>query len=88
MWVGVSVIAQKKWKLSSIDIKTAVLEGENIDRELYVLRPKEPNADEMCHLKKVHASRQRYNTVIQVLLSLGFKMSKADPSFIIKTITN
>ena len=38
-----SVIAQKKWKLNSIYIKAAFLQGENIDKELYVLPPKESN---------------------------------------------
>ena len=80
---SVSVIAQKKWKLNSIDIKTAFLQGENIDRELYVLPPKEANTDKIWLLKKctyrfVDTSRQWYGTVKQALLSLGFKMSKAD----------
>ena len=42
-----SVVAQKKWKLNSIDIKAAFLQGENIDRELYVLPPKEANTDKI-----------------------------------------
>ena len=33
-----------------------------------------------CTYRLFDASRQWYNTVKQVLLSLGFKMSKADPS--------
>ena len=79
------VIAQKKLKLNSIDIKAAFLQGENIDRELYVLPPKEANTDKIwllktCTYRLVDASRQWYNTVKQVLLSLCFKMSKADPS--------
>ena len=78
-----SVVAQKKWKLNSIDIKAAFLQGENIDRELYVLPPKEANTDKIWLLKRCtyrlfDASRHWYNTVKQVLLSLGFKMSKAD----------
>ena len=81
--VVLSVVAQKKWKLNSIDIKAAFLQGENIDRELYVLPPKEANTDKIWLLKRCtyrlfDASRQWYNTVKQVLLSLGFKMSKAD----------
>ena len=41
LWVVLSVVAQKKWNLNSIDIKVAFLPGENIDRELYILPPKE-----------------------------------------------
>ena len=47
-----SVIAQKKSKLNSIDIKTESLQGENIDRELYVLPTKEANTDKIWLLKK------------------------------------
>ena len=80
-----SAIAQKKWKLNSLGIKAAFLQGENIDRELYVLPPKEANTDKIWLLKKctyglVDASRPWYNIVKQVLLSLGFKMLKADQS--------
>ena len=76
--VVLSAIAQKKFKINSIDIKTAFLQGENIDRELYVLPPEEANRDKMWLLKKctyglVDASRQWYNTVKEVLLSLGVK---------------
>ena len=38
-----SVIAQKKWKLNLIHVKTVFLQGENIDRVLYILPPKEAN---------------------------------------------
>ena len=83
--VLLSIIAQKKWKLNSIDIKAAFLQGENFDREIYISPPKEANTNKIWLLKKctyglVDASRQWYNTVKQVLLQLGFKMSKAEPS--------
>ena len=50
--VVLSIIAQKKWKLNSIDIKAAVLQGENFDREIYVLPPKEDNTNKIWLLKK------------------------------------
>ena len=39
--VVLSAIAQNKWKLNSIDTKAAFVQRDNIDRELYVLPPKE-----------------------------------------------
>ena len=39
-----SVIAQKKWKINSVDIKTAFLQGEKIPREVYLQPPKEANS--------------------------------------------
>ena len=63
LWVMFSGIAQKKWKLNSLDIKAAYLQGENVDRELHVLPPKEANTDKIWPLKKsthglLNASRQ------------------------------
>ena len=77
--------AQKKWHLNSIDVKTAFLQGENIDRELYILPPKEANTGKIWRLNKcpyglVDASRKWYVKVKDVLISLDVKMSKADPS--------
>ena len=39
--ITVALIAQKKWKLNVIDIKTAFLQGEEIDRKVFVMPPKE-----------------------------------------------
>lgn len=47
-----AITAQKKWKLNSIDIKTAFLQGEEIDREIYVLPPKEALTNKVWLLKK------------------------------------
>ena len=38
-------VVQRKWNLNSIDIKVAFLPGENIDRELYILPPKEAKTE-------------------------------------------
>ena len=43
LWTMLALIAQKKWKLNAIDIKTAFLQGGKIDREIYVMPPKEAN---------------------------------------------
>ena len=71
--------------IAALNIKAAFLQGENIDRELYVLPPKEANKDKIWLLKKctyglLDVSRQWCNTFKHVLLSIGFKMSKADQS--------
>ena len=71
LYVVLSIIVQKKWKLNSIDIQTAFLQEENIDRELYLLPPKEEaNTDKIWLLKKskyelVDVSSQWYYTVKQ-----------------------
>ena len=81
------LIAQKKWKLNAIDIKTAFLQGDRIDRRIYVIPPKEANTTNFWQLKKCiyglgDASRKWYNRVKIYLLPLGLVMSKADPALL------
>ena len=40
----ISVFAQNKWKLNSMDIKTAFLQGQLIDRDVYNKPPVEARA--------------------------------------------
>ena len=80
-----SIIAHNKWKINAVDIKTAFSQGEEIDRELYMLPPKEANTNNVWHLKKCpygleDASRKWYEEVRPVLISLNLSMSKGDPS--------
>ena len=80
-----ALIVHNEWKINSIDIKTAFLQGEDIDRELFILPPKEANTCNVWRLKKcpcglVDASRKWYNKVKSVLLSRNLKMSRGDPS--------
>ena len=80
-----STIAHNKWKINAVDIKTAFLQGEEIDRELCMLPLKEANTNNMWHLKKypyglVDASHKWFEKVKSVLISLNLSMSKGDPS--------
>ena len=80
-----ALIVHNEWKINSIDIKGAFLQGEEIDRELFILPPKESNTSNVWCLKKcpyrlVDASRKWYNKVKSVLLLLKLKMSKDGPS--------
>ena len=40
-----AIVAQKQWKLNTIDIKTAFLQGEELDRNVYLYPPKEANTN-------------------------------------------
>ena len=80
-----ALIAQKKWKLNAIDIKTAFLQGDKTDREIYDMPPKEANTTNVWQLKKCiyglgDASHKWYNRVKTYLLSIGLVMSKANPA--------
>ena len=79
-----ALITHNEWKINPIDIKTAFLQSEETDRELFILPPKEANTSNVWCLKKcpyglVDASRKWYNKVKSVFLLLKLKMSKGDP---------
>ena len=69
----------EKWKLNPTDIKTAFLQGEEIDRKVFGMPPKEAETNNVWLLKKCvyglgDASRKWCNTVKSFLLSTGLKM--------------
>ena len=81
-----SVIAQKKWKINSIDIKTAFLQGEQIQREVFLRPPKEANAPgkvwklNKCVYGLVDASLKWYEKVKTTLIECRGKVSRVDPA--------
>ena len=67
------------------DTKTAFLQGENINCELFVLPPKEANTDKLQLLQNypyslADTSKKWHNKVKNVLTSLNVKLSRSDPS--------
>ena len=83
-----SICAIEQWKPCSIDIKTAFLQGENIQRELYVRPPKEAGLqkNELWKLIKppyglVDAPRNWYRKLQNVILKLRGVQSIIDPPF-------
>jgi transposase InsO family protein len=87
--VILSVIAQKNWEPRTMDIKTAFLQGNSIDREVYLKPPKEANnRGNLWLLKKCvyglsDASLHWYKRVKTVMQELGAKVSKVDPAVFI-----
>ena len=84
--VVLSVIAQRNWKINTIDIKTAFLQGEKLEREVYILPPKEANeSGKLWRLKKCvyglsDASLKWYNKVKKTIKNLGGEISDIDPA--------
>lgn len=83
----IAVTMQKGWKLQSMDIKTAFLQGEKLNRDVYVYPPKEANCSpgKIWKLKKCvyglsDASLQWYGRVKRFMVENGGKMTKSDPS--------
>ena len=81
-----SIIMQKKWSINSIDIKTAFLQGEKMQRKVYLHPPKEANANgkvwllEKCVYGLADASLKWYEKVRKTLEECGGTESKVDPA--------
>ena len=81
----IAITAQRQWELHAMDIKTAFLQGQNMDREVYVAPPKEANSKGIWLLNKCvyglsDASLYWYKKVKSVMLENGGSMSKLDPT--------
>ncbi|KAL5006315.1 hypothetical protein ScPMuIL_015121 [Solemya velum] len=81
-----AVIAQNGWKPCSMDIKTAFLQGHELERDIFIRPPKEADSPGIIwRLKKcvyglVDASLYWYNRVKSVMLDLGANISRVDPA--------
>ena len=88
--VMISTVASMKWDLKSIDIKTAFLQGENINRDVYLQPPLEANCKKgyIWKLKKCvyglsDASMKWYERVKSTMINLGGEMSSVDSALFI-----
>ena len=80
-----ALTAQYQWSLHSMDIKTAFLQGQPMDREVYIRPPKESLSNKIWRLNKCvyglsDASLQWYNKVKSVMIESGGVMSQMDPT--------
>lgn len=82
-----AVVAQNDWEVNSMDIKTAFLQGEPIDRDVFIRPPKEAscNGTVVWKLKKCvygvnDASLRWYKRVKSVMKISGANVSKVDPA--------
>ena len=89
--IFLAVIASKNWTVKSTDIKSAFLQGKPIDRDIYLIPPKEADtqAGNTWKLKRClyglnDAARQFYHIVTECLTSLGCEKSSIDPTFYYK----
>lgn len=78
-----AIVAANSWKLHSLDVKSAFLQGIPINREVYIKPPKEANAAGVWKMLKcpyglADSGRHWYLKVQQVFLDLGVVQSKLD----------
>ena len=87
MRIILTIAAQKKWIIKTTDIKSAFLQGKDIERDVYILPPIEANVgeDKIWKLKKClyglnDAARQFYKSVEEELKAIGFVQCSVDPA--------
>ena len=80
---ALSLIASKKWPINSIDVKTAFLQGKNLERNAFVRPPKEAHTNKFWKLNKcvyglTDASRCWFLKVRDKRCKLGARPSQLD----------
>ena len=83
--LALAVMVSKGWKCHTIDIKAAFLQGNKIERDVYLRPPVEFYNGTLWKLKKTvyglnDAARAWYMRVKAELIRLGIKMCKLDPA--------
>ena len=86
--IALTVISSEKWKLNSLDVKTAFLQGEEINRDICVEPPAEANTTKLWKLRKTvyglaDASRNWYLKLRKELINLGAKAVDLDQGMFI-----
>jgi hypothetical protein len=79
-----SIMIMRGWQCQSIDIKTAYLQGDHINRMLYIKPPMESGSDGIWRLKKTiyglkDAAKAWYNKVKKVVEELGGIKNSLEP---------
>lgn len=77
------ILASNKWSVHSMDVKSAYLQGNPIERELCLKPPAFANTTKLWKLKKTpyglsDAGRQWYIRILKELINLGAHQSKYD----------
>ena len=93
--VLLTISASFGWKLRVIDIKTAFLQGRTLERNVYLLPPKEAEVEcgfvwklNQCVYGLTDASRHWYDKVVEVLLETGIKVSNFDSALFYDEVEN
>ena len=84
--LSVSLASSNGWEIKSLDFKSAFLQGDIIDREVFLIPPPEFNNGYLWKLKKTvyglcDAARAWFLRVKGELLKIGVKMSTYDNGF-------
>jgi hypothetical protein len=81
--IAIALMASKEWSCRTLDVKTAFLQGNPLEREVFLIPPKEAHTENIWKLNKAvyslnEASRYWYSRVNDELLKLGMARSCYD----------
>ena len=81
--ITLALIAASKWNCKSMDIRQAFLQGNSLEREIFIKPPKEADSQGIWRPNKCvyglnEASRYWYNQVRDKFLNMGLTKSKYD----------
>ncbi len=76
--MALALMSSKEWKCSTLDVKTAFLQGNPLERDIYLKPPKEAKTHNIWKLNKAvyglnEASRYWYNRVNDELIKIGMQ---------------
>ena len=79
----VAIAASKNWQINSLDVQSAFLQGQKMERDVFLKPPPEANTSDVWHLKKCvyglnEAARKWYLRLSEELAKLGVMKSKYD----------
>ena len=83
-----AIAANESWEVETVDVPSAFLQGEPLDRDIFVVPPKEANLEgKLWHMKKAayglnDASRRWWAKVVEYLVDLGGKTLVGDECFL------
>ena len=84
-----SIAACLGWDIHSIDFKSAYLQGEDLNRDIFLTPPKEANTEKLWKLNKCvyginDAGKKWYNQLRGSLVEMGMKVSSLDQAVFFK----
>ena len=82
----IAIAASKGWRINSLDVQSAFLQGEEVEGDIYLRPPKELRTSKIWKLRKhvyglKQASRKWYIKISNELKNLGVKMCQMDEAF-------
>ena len=87
MRLFISIAALENWAVKTTDIKSAFLQGKELERDIYIRPPKESQTPQGLIWKLKHGlyglkdgARQFYESVREELMKLGFTQCRLDPA--------